>query len=311
MGMDNQTKTAILAITIIIPISSFYVWNSDQSFISALSDSTEISVITSFYPLYDFTKEIGQDKVSVSLLVPPGIEPHDWEPTVNDLQKIHQSDLIIINGIGFENWVDNIDTVNSNVMIVDTSKGIAIMDSDLLEENSGHDDHLKGDPHIWLNPLMAKTQISNIADALVSIDPVNEKFYRQNAKSYQEKLDALDKKIKNELSSCKKDFIAFHGAFSYFAIEYGLNQHTITASNEPQAEPTSKTLENIINLAQKYGINIIFTEEAVYIRTSQVIANEIGGKVLVLSPIEIMEKNSNYLMKMENNLSNLKEALCK
>jgi zinc transport system substrate-binding protein len=308
--MDKQTKSAIIAIAVIIPFSSFYVWNSEQSLVSGSTNSSEISVIVSFYPLYDFTKEVGQDKVNVSLLVPPGIEPHDWEPTVNDLQKLHQADLIVINGIGFENWVDNIDTINSEVIIIDTSNGVAIMDNDLLEEDSDHNDRLIGDPHIWLNPLMAKTQISNIADALVSIDPVNEKFYRQNAKSYQEKLDVLDKKIKNELSSCKKDFIAFHGAFSYFAIEYGLNQHTITASNEPQAEPSSKTLENIINLAQKYDIDIIFTEEAVDTRTSQVIANEIDGKVLVLSPIEIMEENSNYLMKMENNLSNLKEALC-
>jgi zinc transport system substrate-binding protein len=308
--MDKQTKSAIIAIAVIIPFSSFYVWNSEQSLVSGSTNSSEISVIVSFYPLYDFTKEVGQDKVNVSLLVPPGIEPHDWEPTVNDLQKLHQADLIVINGIGFENWVDNIDTINSEVIIIDTSNGVAIMDNDLLEEDSDHNDRLIGDPHIWLNPLMAKTQISNIADALVSIDPVNEKFYRQNAKSYQEKLDVLDKKIKNELSSCKKNFIAFHGAFSYFAIEYGLNQHTITASNEPQAEPSSKTLENIINLAQKYDIDIIFTEEAVDTRTSQVIANEIDGKVLVLSPIEIMEENSNYLMKMENNLSNLKEALC-
>ena len=308
--MDNQTKAAILAIAVIIPISSAYVWNSDQSFVSASSGTAELSVIVSFYPLYEFTKQVGQDKVSVSLLIPPGIEPHDWEPTVNDLQKMHEADLIVINGIGFESWADDIDTVNSDVIIVDTSKGISIIDGDMIEANSDLHDHSVGDPHIWLNPVMAKTQVQNIVDALISIDPDNEKFYIQNAKSYQDKLDALDAKIKDELSPCNKDFIAFHNAFTYFAVEYGLNQHSIVNSNEPNIGPTLKTLETVINLAQTFDIDVIFTEETVDTRTSQVIANEIGARVLVLSPIETIGDDSDYFLKMENNLSNLKEALC-
>lgn len=308
--MDNQTKAAILAIAVIIPISSAYVWNSDQSFVSASSETAELSAIVSFYPLYEFTKQVGQDKVNVSLLIPPGIEPHDWEPTVNELQKMHEADLIVINGIGFESWADDIDTVNSDVIIVDTSKGISIIDGDMIEANSDLHDHSVGDPHIWLNPVMAKTQVQNIVDALISIDPDNEKFYVQNAKSYQDKLDALDAKIKDELSPCNKDFIAFHNAFSYFAVEYGLNQHSIVNSNEPNIGPTLKTLETVINLAQTFDIDVVFTEETVDTRTSQVIANEIGARVLVLSPIETIGDDSDYFLKMENNLSNLKEALC-
>ena len=308
--MDNQTKAAILAIAVIIPISSAYVWNSDQSFVSASSGTAELSAIVSFYPLYEFTKQVGQDKVNVSLLIPPGIEPHDWEPTVNDLQKMHEADLIVINGIGFESWADDIDTVNSDVIIVDTSKGISLIIDDALRKDTNHFDRSTGDPHIWLNPVKAKTQVQNILDALVSIDPENEKFYRQNAQSYQDKLDTLDSKIRTELSPCNKDFIAFHNAFSYFAVEYGLNQHSIVNSNEPNIGPTLKTLETVINLAQTFDIDVVFTEETVDTRTSQVIANEIGARVLVLSPIETISDDSDYFLKMENNLSNLKEALC-
>ena len=308
--MDNQTKAAILAIAVIIPISSAYVWNSDQSFVSASSGTAELSAIVSFYPLYEFTKQVGQDKVNISLLIPPGIEPHDWEPTVNDLQKMHEADLIVINGIGFESWADDIDTVNSDVIIVDTSKGISLIIDDALRKDTNHFDRSTGDPHIWLNPVKAKTQVQNILDALVSIDPENEKFYRQNAQSYQDKLDALDSKIRTELSPCNKDFIAFHNAFSYFAVEYGLNQHSIVNSNEPNIGPTLKTLETVINLAQTFDIDVVFTEETVDTRTSQVIANEIGARVLVLSPIETISDDSDYFLKMENNLSNLKEALC-
>ncbi|HET6517458.1 MAG TPA: zinc ABC transporter substrate-binding protein [Nitrosopumilaceae archaeon] len=308
--MDTQTKAAILAIVLVVPISAVYVWNSEQSFVLAETDSSEITVITSFYPLYEFTKQVGQDKVNVSILIPPGIEPHDWEPTISDLQKMHNADLIVINGIGFENWIDDIDTVNSDVIVVDTSNGISVIHYDVLEGSSDQKEYFSGDPHIWLNPMMAKKQIQNIVDALVLIDPQNEKFYKQNAQSYQNKLDLLDSKIKSELSSCKKDFIAFHNAFSYFSQEYGLNQHSIVDSNEPNIGPTPKTLEAVINLAKTYDVNVIFSEESIDTRSSQVIANEVNARVLILSPIEIIDKNSDYVLKMENNLSNLKEALC-
>ena len=157
---------------------------------------------------------------------------------------------------------------------------------------------------------MAQIQVENIANSLSKIDPENENYYRQNAASYIGKLEDLDSKIISKLSSCKKDFIAFHNAFSYFANQYGLNQHNVVKSNEPHVEPTSKSLENIINLAQNLDTRIIFTEETVDQRTSQVIADEIGGKVLTLSPIEIGDSNTNYIEKMEKNLSHLEEALC-
>ena len=295
--MVNQTRIAIISIAVIIPLSSFAVLNSSQSIIldEPKINEQKVVAIASFFPLYEFTKEIGREKVDVTLLVPSGVEPHDWEPTIKDLQLMQQADVIIINGIGFENWIDNIDSINSDVKVVDTSIGISILESD---------------PHIWLNPVMAQKQVENIVDSLSKVDPLNEKYYKQNGISYIKKLEELDNKISYELSSCKKDFIAFHDAFSYFAIQYDLNQHTVLKSNEPHEEPTSKSLENIINLARDLDSNVIFTEEAVDKRTSQVIANEIGGKVLTLSPLEIGDSQIDYIKKMEENLLHLKEALC-
>ena len=295
--MINQTRIAIISIAVIIPLSSFAVLNSSQSIILDEPKINELKVvaITSFFPLYEFTKEIGREKVDVTLLVPAGVEPHDWEPTIKDLQLMQQADVIIINGIGFENWIDNIDSINSDVKVVDTSIGISILESD---------------PHIWLNPVMAQKQVENIVDSLSKVDPLNEKYYKQNGMSYNKKLEELDNKISYEFSSCKKDFIAFHDAFSYFANQYDLNQHTVLKSNEPHEEPTAKSLENIINLARDLDSNVIFTEEAVDKRTSQIVANEIGGKVLTLSPLEIGDSQTDYIKKMEENLLHLKEALC-
>ena len=306
--MEKQVKVALIAIAVIIPISAILVWNSSQSISSSVTSVNEqkIIAIASFYPLYEFTKQVGKEKVDVSILVPFGIEPHDWEPTVKDLQKLQRANLVVINGVGFENWIHNFESIESNAVIVDTSNGISI-----IEEVDDHDDHESfGDPHIWLNPVMAQKQVENIALALAEIDPSNKEYYNKNAVSYIAQLDELDKKIKDELAKCsKKDFIAFHKAFTYFANQYGLNQHTIL-SYEPQGEPTSKTLVNIINLARELDIKIIFAEEAVDTRTSEVIANEIGGKVLVLSPVEVGDTKLGYIEKMEQNLSNLQEALC-
>ena len=302
--MDKQAKAGIVAIGIVIPLSSFAVWNLDQSILSYQSapPNQKIVVISSFYPLYEFTKKIGGDKVEASLLVPLGIEPHDWEPTVKDLQKMQQADLIVINGAGFENWVNDLDSINSDVVIVDTSKGILTLET-------GHKTSLN--PHIWLNPVMAKRQVQNIAEALMKIDPSNKEYYQKNTDSYVLQLDELDSKIKNDLAQCeKKDFISFHNAFNYFANQYGLVQHSILESNQPDVEPTSQNLENIIKLAEELDINVIFTEEAVDVRTSKVIANEINGKVSVLSPLEIGDKNTDYIEKMEQNLLHLREGLC-
>ena len=309
--MFNKTRAAIIAISMIIPLSSVVIWNSGNSleFPKTSVEDQKIVVLASFYPLYEFTKEVGKENVDVSLIVPAGIEPHDWEPSIQDLQQMQQADIIIINGVGFENWLERIEKSNSNLVIIDSSHGVNIIkEIDIDKHQDDHDSSI-GNPHIWLNPNLAKIQVKNIANGLIELDPDNSQYYRDNSESYIKKLDALDSKIRNELSNCRKDFVIFHNAFTYFAKEYGLNQHTIT-STDPHDEPTSKTLEQIINLAKEMKIQIIFTEEGVDKRTSEVIAKELGGKVLILSPLEISETNTSYIEKMESNLDNLKEALC-
>ena len=339
--MNFQIKLAIISIIIVIPLSSIAIYGTDSSPQFTKTDNSKLQVISSFYPLHEFSQKIGGDKVDVTLIVPVGIEPHDWEPTVKDVQKMQQSDLIVINGVGFENWVDSLYETNYPGIIVDTSNGILIENHDNENhdnenhdnenhdnenhdnenhdnenhdnenhDNENHDnEHGSTDPHIWLNPVYAKKQVQNIANAFSNSDPENQKFYQSNAAEYVEQLDLLDSKIRNELSTCSRDFVAFHDAFSYFADEYGLTQHTIISSNDPHGEATAKTLEDVISLARELNIKVIFSEENVDPRTSETIANEIGGKVLVLSPLEVASDET-YIFKMTENLVNLKETLC-
>jgi zinc transport system substrate-binding protein len=209
--------------------------------------------------------------------------------------------MIIINGAGLEPWIPKLVSENPNMVIVDSSKNIELLK---------HDNNMT-DPHIWLDPILVKIQVQNIADGLTKIDPKNADYYQQNANQYKEKLDSLDNEIKTDLASCdKKDFLSFHDAFSYFSKEYGLNQNTIVGGLNPEAEPTAQTLEDMTQKAKTLGINIVFTEEAVNPQISKVIADEIHGKVLVLSPLEVTDIHDGYIEKMQNNLSNLKEALC-
>jgi len=186
----------------------------------------------------------------------------------------------------------------------------------LISGEDVHDEHeeheVVSDPHIWLNPNLVKIQVKNIADRLSQIDPGNSKSYNENASQYIEKLELLDLQIREELSSCsKKDFITYHNAFSYFSDEYGLTQHTITKGVHSHSQPTAKSIEDIIDLAKELDLGVIFAEDTSDIRISQVIADEIGADVLILSPVATEDvENKNYFERMQENTSNLKEALC-
>ena len=181
------------------------------------------------------------------------------------------------------------------------------------DEHDEHEEHkVVSDPHIWLNPNLVKIQVKNIAERLSEIDPENSKSYNENALQYVEKLELLDLQIREELSSCsKKDFITYHNAFSYFSDEYGLTQHTITKGVHSHSQPTAKSIENIIDLAKKLDIRVIFAEDTSDIRISKVIADEIGADVLILSPVATEDiENKNYFERMQQNTANLKEELC-
>ena len=304
--MNSDKKAAILAISVVIPLTAFSLWLSEQNKAESLSGQGH-KILVTFYPIYQFTKAIGKEKIDASIIIPPGIEPHDWEPTIQDIQKMKDADMIVINGAGLESWITKVTSINPNVMIVDTSSDIPLLEKD----SNGLDKIAKKDPHIWLDPVLAKKQVQNIADGLIKLDPQNANYYQQNANDYKAKLDILDNEIKTDLSTCdKKDFLAFHDAFSYFSKEYGLHQHTIVGGLDPETEPTAPALQQITKDAQSLELNVIFTEEAANPRVSQVIADEIHGKVLVLSPLEVTDKNIDYISKMGQNLSNLKEALC-
>ena len=310
--MNSQIKLAIIAIAIVIPLASFAVTQPSFNSEISITENSKLQIITSATFLNEFSQNIGKEMIDVTLLVPMGADPHNWEPTIRDRERLQKADVIIVNGIGYEHWIGSFDSNDNQGIIVDTSNGISTLDFEKHDDHAkedDHDGHEDLDPHIWLNPVFAQLHVKNIANALSNSDPTNKNFYQSNAAIYNKELDLLDSKIRTELSGCKTDFITFHNAFSYFSEEYGLTQHTIISSNDSHGDVTPQTLENIISTAKKYDIKVIFAEESSSTKTSQVIADEIGGKVLVLSPLEIVSDKT-YVEKMTQNLNNLKDALC-
>lgn len=263
------------------------------------NSSHKLIVVSSIFPIDEFVKKVGGDMIESSLIIPAGIEPHDFDPTISQIQTISSADVLVYNGLGIENWLTKIESVHK----IDASNGLNASYSDKR--------NMTLDPHVWMDPLLAKKQVENVRDGLILIDPNNKDTYNSNAKSFLADLDELDKTIRTQFESCKKnDFISFHNSFSYFAKRYGLTQHSISESG-PEAEVTSARLAEIINVAKNLNLDVIYSEELMDPRYAQVIAQEIpNGKVLVLSPIEGLTKNEQnagirYIDKMHENIRNL------
>ena len=286
-------------------VGSFADNDRTSGSISLNMNHPKLKIVSSFYPLLEFTKQIGGNRVEVSSIVPIGIEPHDFDPTIRQIQNAETADILIYNGAGLEKWIEKINVKSK----VDASQNLSLLNS------NGEDKSGMYDPHVWLDPVLAKGQVESIRNALMNADPLNAKYYSENANKFIEKLDKLDDDIRGELLDCKKhDFISFHNSFSYFAKRYGLIQHSIYGLS-PEGEILPQKLQQIIQLAKDKAISTIYSESLIDPRFANVVAEEIpNGKVMVLSPIEgINQKEQNqgigYLDKMYENIKSLRIGL--
>ena len=188
-------------------------------------------------------------------------------------------------------------------------------------KEDGHDEHGEEgvidhtyDPHIWLDPILAKAQVMTIADHLQESDPAHAEIYHDNAISYANQLDQLDQEIRSEVSSCAKDtFVPFHNAFSYFAERYDLNTLAVIQEFSPETPVTAKDIEELIHFAEDNDIKYFFTEENRNPKLAERLAAELGGDILLFSPLESLSESDDpkvtYFEKMRQNVDNLQIAL--
>jgi len=230
-----------------------------------------IVVAVSILPQAEFLEAVGGEKVNVVVMVPPGANLHTYEPMPSQIVDLAEAGMYVKVGSGIEFelvWMDKLIGVNQEMLAVDSSKGVELMDMD---------------PHIWLSPLNAKVMVQNIYAGLVQADPANKDYYAQNRDTYLQKLTGLDQDIRDGLSRVtNRRFIIYHPAFGYFARDYDL---TMTPVEEEGNEPTAAGITRLIEYARENNIRVIFTAPQFNPESAEVIADEIGGRVVFVDPL--------------------------
>jgi zinc transport system substrate-binding protein len=316
----------ILIFIIIICVLAFAVIGCSKP---VINNDNRIKVITTLFPQYDFVRHIGGDKVIVDMLLPPGMESHMFDPKPGDIGKISSSDLFIYTGENMEPWAERIiSSIDTNkVIVVDASKGVELHKEEHEhhdeDENEEHDDEDKEvghaheyDPHIWLDPELAKLMVDNITEGLCQKDPVNKDYYTKNAKDYKEEIDKLEKDFTAAVTNAKRNTIVFGGrfAFAYFVEHYNLEYKGAYDSCSTEAEPSVQTVVELIGYIKSNKIPAIYHEELVDPKVARSIAEQTGAELLLLHTAHNvskseMENGITYIKIMRNNLENLKKGL--
>lgn len=275
-------------------------------------------VVTTLFPLYDFAKNIGKDKVNVELLLPAGIDAHSFEPKPEDIVKINKTSIFIFTGENMEPWVKKIlkSIDNKNLIVVDASKNIKELIIHEDHEKNGHRHDDKIDPHIWLDFEKAKVMVDNILEGFILADKQNEEFYIRNADILKEKLNKIDRDYQNLLSNCKNRYLfhAGHFAFGYLAKRYNLKYFSAYPGLSSNEEPSPVKIAKMIGDIKKYNVKYVFYEELISPRIANVLSKEAGVAPLKINPAhnvskDDLERGITFFDIMEYNLKQLKIGL--
>jgi zinc/manganese transport system substrate-binding protein len=266
-------------------------------------------IITTFFPIYMFAKAVTGENAQVEILITPGTSPHEYQATPADAIAIAEADVLVKNGLGLEEFLDKLIAAagNSQLKQIDSSKGIEPIEE---EEHEGeeHHHHEGGNPHFWLDPVLAQQQVINIRDGLIDADPNNAEQYTANATVYLQQLQELDREFQTRLTPVKGcKFIAFHDAYPYLAKRYGLHQMAVVELPEDNIAP--RDLQRIINAAKEFQVKGFLSERGTDDSRIKQISNDLGLPVKVIDPIVAGPLDSNYyLTAMRNNLTALEEV---
>jgi zinc transport system substrate-binding protein len=265
--------------------------------------------MVSILPEKTFVKAIGGDKVNVSLMVLPGNSPHTYEPKPSQMKDIAKATLYFAIGVEFENvWLHKFKNLNQNMQVIDLALGVTKL-SMASHDHESHDKHHEDghvketkstDPHIWTSPDNVKIIAQNIYKALITADPSNESYYKQNYETFLTHIKETDSKIKSILSNKAKGtkFMVFHPSWGYFAETYGLKQLPVEIEGK---SPKPKELIKLLKEAKEEKISAIFTQPEFSDSIANVMANELNIKVVKVSPLS--PDWSENLIKIANSIA--------
>ncbi len=262
------------------------------------------TVVVTIYPLWELTRQVARPRAEVVALVPPGVEPHDWEPSPRDVSLVQRAAVLVHTGTALDAWVTRlIASRPAHVVVIDTSRGLSLL-------AQGAD----SDPHTWLDPTLARAQVETIAAGLARADPDGRAGYEERAAALGRRLDALDAAFAAGLSRCaRRELVTTHGAFGYLARRYRLTQLSIMG-RAPEAEPSPADLAAIVRTGRRLHVTHVFVEPLVSPRLAETVAREIGATILPLDPLEGVSPEraaagAGYVELMEANLASLRAGL--
>ena len=257
---------------------------------SAPSGTDRLTVSVSVLPQKYFVERIGGDLVDVNVMVGPGDSPHSYEPKASQMTALSDSAVYFSIGVEFEHaWLNRIAGANPEMLIVDLTQGLKLLpaiahdDEDVVDADAEADHEEEMDPHVWTSPANGAAMAQTIADTLAELDPQHAETYRANLEVFLADIGQLQSEIDAALEKLdSRQFMVFHPAWGYFAQEFGLQQIPIEAAG---SEPSAAELVSLIAEAKAENITVIFAQPEFSTRSADYIASEIGGKVILISPL--------------------------
>ncbi len=312
-----RSIAAIVAVTVICGLSAC----SDREMGSR---QRRLHVMATLFPLYDIASAVGGDRADVVLLLPPGMEPHSFEPRPGDISAMERSDIFIYTNRYMEPWANDIlkSMGDREFLVVDAGRGLHFIHGQGAAEPKSGDVSARGyigargfDPHVWLDLGNAMLMVETVRDAFMSKDPSHRDEYRENARRYLERLITLDRQYRDGLASCRNKVIVDggHATFGYLAARYGL-RYIAAGGMSPDAEPSAAELARISRLVRSERLPVIFTEQLLAPRIAETLSRETGASVLYLRGAHTVTRQElqgkvTFIALMEKNLEQLRTGL--
>ena len=322
--MKKISKILLVFVVAVFSIVSLTGCNKNKD------NENKLTIVTTNFPSYDFARAVVKDNkdVELKMLLKPGAESHDFEPTPQDIIDIKNSDLFIYTGGESDEWIsdilDDIDTDKTKVIkmmdLVDTLEEEIVEgmeDEEHEEEEEHHDEEeVEYDEHVWTSPVNAIKIVNALRDEVVSIDNDNKKVYVDSAKEYTDKLEKIDNEFKDIVKNAKRKEIIFGDRFPlrYFVDEYNLKYYAAFPGCSAQTEASAKTISYLVDKVKEDKIPVVFHIELSNGKIAEAISKETGAKVLEFNTAHnISQKDFDagvtYVDIMEENTKVLKEAL--
>lgn len=267
-------------------------------------------VVASFYPIQYLAETIVGGAMEVAVLVPPGVEPHDYEPTPGDAAKVSDARLLLVQGAGFEGWIGTVRAQAPDARFVAVTDGLSLRDNPDPEEAA----ELPQDPHTWLDPTLFAASARNVQAALNATFPDEAAGFAPRADALVARLHALDAEFQQGLADCEvRVVVSNHAAFGYMAARYDFELIAISGL-DPEAEPGPATIQEVVEKVREHGVRVVYFEELASPAVAQAVAREAGATTRVLSPIEgipedELREGASYETRMRDDLAALREGM--